>query len=251
METYFNLNYEFDRNKVLQSVDERLHQPGSAYICVADGVILNTANRHHDYLEVVNGSMFSICDSSYVPLYLKWIYGLRYRQYCGCDIFVDIVSSRKYRMAFIGGSQTVLDGLRANVAARYNPDVADMMFYELPFCGVDDFDYPTIARMIEADRAEIVWVSLGAPKQEIFMAKLRPHLRHGVIIAVGSVFKFYSGVEVNRAPRWMVDHHMEFVHRLWSEPSKQFRRCAWIVATLPMLLAGETIRKITGKHHRQ
>ncbi len=251
METYFKLNYEFDRNKVLQSVDDRLHHPGAAYICVADGVILNTANRRPDYLKVVNGSMFSICDSSYVPLYLKWIYGLRYRQYCGCDIFVDIVSSRKYRMAFIGGSQTVLDGLRANVADTYNPDVADMMFYELPFCGVDDFDYPAIARMIEADGAEIIWVSLGAPKQEIFMSKLQPHLRHGVIIAVGSVFKFYSGVEVNRAPKWMVDHHMEFVHRLWSEPSKQFRRCAWIVATLPMLLAGETIRKITRKRRRQ
>lgn len=44
---------------------------------MADGVILNIANRDPEYLKVVNGGMFSICDSSYVPLYIKWIYGVR------------------------------------------------------------------------------------------------------------------------------------------------------------------------------
>ncbi len=47
----------------------------SDYICVADGVILDIANRNSDYLNVVNGGLFAICDSSYVPLYLKWLYG--------------------------------------------------------------------------------------------------------------------------------------------------------------------------------
>ena len=71
METYFNIRYEFDRKAVHQSVDTRLNEPGSDYICVADGVILNTANRFPEYLQVVNGGMFAICDSSYVPLYIK------------------------------------------------------------------------------------------------------------------------------------------------------------------------------------
>ena len=182
METYFNIRYEFDRKAVHQSVDTRLNEPGSDYICVADGVILNTANRFPEYLQVVNGGMFAICDSSYVPLYIKWIHGKEYGQYCGSEIFLDIVSNRKYRMIFLGTQQHILDGLKANLQ-RYNPDVSGMKFVELPLRKVSQFDYPGIARMIEEDGADIVWVALGAPKQEFFMSMLQPHLNHGVMIA--------------------------------------------------------------------
>lgn len=212
--------------------------PGADYICVADGVILNTANRLKEYLDVVNGGMFSICDSSYVPLYIRWIYGKRYEQYCGSEIFADIVANRKYRMIFLGTQQPILDGLRENLM-KFNPDVKDMKFVELPFRAVKDFDYPAIARMIEEDGADIIWVALGAPKQEYFMSLLKPHLSHGVMIAVGAAFKFFSGVDSSRAPEWMVRHHLEFVHRLTSEPRKQFRRCFHIVRTLPGLLYHE------------
>lgn len=238
MNTYFNIRYELERRKVHESIAERLTQAGSDYICVADGVILNTANRVKQYLDVVNGGMFSICDSSYVPLYIRWIYGQQYDQYCGSEIFMDIVSSRKYRMIFLGTQQHILDGLKKNLT-KVNPHVENMAFVELPFRTVSQFDYPEIARMIEEDGADIVWVALGAPKQEIFMSMLKPHLKHGVMIAVGAAFKFYSGVDTSRAPEWMVRNRLEFVHRLTKEPKKQFRRCFHIVRTLPVLLYKE------------
>lgn len=132
MNKYFNINYELDRGMVHEAIESRLGEPGADYICVADGVILNTANRSKEYLDVVNGGMFAICDSSYVPLYIRWIYGLKYDQYCGSEIFFDIISSRKYRMIFLGTQQHILDGLRQNLM-QHNPDVADMKFIELPF----------------------------------------------------------------------------------------------------------------------
>lgn len=242
MNTYFNIRYEFDRDRVHEAIAMRLPEAGSDYICVADGVILNTANRTPEYLDVVNGGMFSICDSSYVPLYIKWIYGNRYSQYCGSEIFRDIISSRRYRMIFLGTQQTTLDGLRDNLMTL-NPDVAGMTFHELPFCSIDEFDYPGIARMIEEDGADIVWVALGAPKQELFMNRLKPHLHHGVMIAVGAAFKFFSGLEESRAPQWMVRNHMEFVYRVSKDPKKQLKRCGWIVMTLPKLLYKEWLTK--------
>lgn len=242
METYFNINYNFDKEDIHRSIDEQLKAKGSRYICVADGVILNTANRRKEYLEVINGSMFSICDSSYVPLYLKWLYSIKREQYCGSQIFIDIVRKKKYRMFFMGASQEVLQGLKNELSA-IDKKVQGMTFYELPFCSVDEFDYPAIAQRIENDKADIVWVALGAPKQEIFMSKLQPYLKRGVMIAVGAAFKFYSGTEVKRAPEWMVRAHLEFIHRIFSEPQKQIKRCAWIVYTLPGLLIGEWKRK--------
>lgn len=238
MQTYFNIRYEFDRKAVWESIDRQVKEGKADYICVADGVILDHANRNPEYLKVVNGGMFAICDSSYVPLYLKWIYGKRYEQYCGSQIFRDIVAGRKYRMIFMGTSQETLDGLR-NRLAEMNPEVKGMKFIELPFRKVEDFDYQEIARTIEEDGADIVWVALGAPKQEIFMSLLKPHLKRGVMIAVGAAFKFYSGTDVQRAPEWMVKHHLEFVHRIYKEPKKQLKRCWGIVSTLPGLLWGE------------
>lgn len=242
MQTYFNINYEFDRERVHEAIAERLPEEGSDYICVADGVILNIANRLPEYLEVVNGGMFAICDSSYVPLYIKMIHGLKVGQYCGSEIFKDIISSRKYRMIFLGTQQNILDSLQQNLK-NFNPDVTDMKFVELPFRTYKEFDYEEIARMIEEDGADIVWVALGAPKQEFFMSMLKPHLRHGVMIAVGAAFKFYSSESVKRAPQWMVRHHLEFVHRICMEPKKQMFRCYHIVRTLPGLLFEEWRKK--------
>lgn len=244
MESYFNIRYEFDRSAVHRAIAERLEQPGADYICVADGVILDHANRNAEYCRTVNAGMFSICDSSYVPLYIRWIYGRERQQYCGSEIFLDIVAGRRYRMFFMGAHAATLHALQQRLT-EVNPEVTGMSFMELPFCDVDDFDYVAIARQVEADGADIIWVALGAPKQEVFAERLKAHLHHGVIIAVGAAFKFYSGVESSRAPQWMVNNHLEFVHRLLHEPRKQFGRCFNIVRTLPGLLFSEWRRKRT------
>ncbi len=242
MHTYFNINYELDKRQVHQSIASVIDRREKAYICVADGVVMNTANRDKDYQNVVNGGLFAICDSGWVPLYLKSIYGIKYEQYCGAEIFKDIVSSGKYRMIFMGTSQKTLDALQKELMVM-NPNVKDMKFVELPFRDVEDFDYPEIAKMIEEDGAQIIWVALGAPKQERFMNRLLPYLKSGVMLGVGAVFKFYSGQEESRCPEWIQKHHLEFVYRIYQDPPKQLKRCFWIVATLPKLYLGEWKRK--------
>lgn len=243
MEKYFRIRYEFVKELVWRSVDETLSRDESGYICVADGVIVNTVNRDASYRKVVDGSLFAICDSSWVPVYLKWIYGIRREQYCGAMIFKDLIGQCRHRMIFMGTRQRTLDALQSNLTT-INPGVKNMLFYELPFKSVDDFDYRSIARMIDDDGADIIWVALGAPKQEIFMSKLRPHLRRGVMIAVGAAFKFYSGLEEKRAPEWLRKNHLEFLYRIMCDPKKQLKRCGWIVAMMPKLLWEEWRRKM-------
>ncbi len=238
MERFFNIRYEFDKKQVHEAISSRLKEAGSDYICVSDGNILNNSFRNKDYLNVINGGMFSICDSSYVPLYLKFIYNIKRSQYAGSDIFYDILKENKYRMIFLGTKQTTLDSLKKELT-KINPSVESMTFKELPFLSVEEFDYPGIAKMIEEDKAEIIWISLGAPKQEWFMANLKPHLKHGVMIAIGATFNFFSGLNIKRAPAWMVRNHLEFVYRIYSEPQKQIKRCWGIVSTLPSLLSLE------------
>jgi N-acetylglucosaminyldiphosphoundecaprenol N-acetyl-beta-D-mannosaminyltransferase len=243
METYFNIRYEFDVNLIHQTIDKLLaFSNESHFIPVADGVVLSHVNNNPEYKRVISESLFAICDSSYVPVYIKWIYGIKHAQYCGSDIFRDIVAMKKYRMFFMGTSQETLQGLK-NRLVQIDKRIERMTFYELPYCHVDDFDYAAIAEHIQKDGADIIWIALGAPKQEIFMSKLKPYLKRGVMIAVGAVFKFYSGQKIKRAPEWMVKIHLEFVYRMFCEPKKQIKRCWGIVYILPKLFWTELKKK--------
>ena len=68
MQTYFNIHYEFDKELVKNCIAQQVKEKGADYICVADGVVLDVANRNSEYLKVVNGGMFSICDLSLIHI---------------------------------------------------------------------------------------------------------------------------------------------------------------------------------------
>lgn len=243
MNQYFNINYEFDQPTIWREIDEQLLKDGARYICVADGNILQMVHKDLEYRKVVNGSLFSICDGSWATVFLKKLYGTHYQPYSGSQIFEDLTNKKQYKQFFIGTSEKVLDGLK-NELSKIDPAVNEMSFFAPPFCKVEEFDYSGIADMINKDRPDIIWVALGAPKQENFMYRLQPLLKRGVMIGVGAVFNFYCGLEnaPKRAPQWMVRLHLEFVYRIFSEPKKQLKRCKDYLLTLPKIYREEKRR---------
>ena len=242
MENYFNIRYQFGKERVWQRLDDQIRTQHPAYICVADGNVVNMAQHSEAYRQILDGSIFSICDSGWIPVYIRWIYGIEREQYCGPMMFKDVVSQGKYRMFFMGTQQKTLDCLKKGLS-KLNPRVQDMSFFELPFCKVEDFDYVGIAKMVEADGADVIWVALGAPKQDEFMHRLLPHLKKGVMIGVGAAFNFYSGVGEKRAPEWVTKNHIEFIYRIGQSPKKQIKRCWGIISGMPGLLYNEYRRK--------
>ena len=234
MEEYFNIRYEFGKENIWNKIDNLVHIGKPGYICVADGVVVSNVQRKPDYRLCVQNSFFAISDSGWVPKYLRWIYGITREQYCGPDIFRDLVKQGKYRMFFMGTNRKTLDSLK-NQLVKWNPAVNDMIFYELPFKHVRDFDYKKIGEMVNEDGADLIWVALGAPKQDFFMQLLRPHLKKGVMLGVGAAFNFYSDNGEKRAPKWMTKHRIEFMYRIMQSPKKQLVRCFWIVALMPKM----------------
>lgn len=239
---YFNIRYELDPETARKRIGQRCHQGGGAYVVVADGNVLAQVHEHKAYRQVVDSALFSICDSSWVPLYLKLIYGIRPPQYCGSSIFEDLIRSRTYRMMFIGSSDKVLGALKERLV-QIDPRISAMEFRSLEYADVDDFDYEAISKAVNAASPDIIWLSLGAPKQEMFASRLAPLLQRGVVIPVGAVFDFYSGVSVDRAPAWMVRLHLEFLYRIFSQPRKQLQRVGRILRTLPAVISEECRKK--------
>lgn len=238
METYFNIRFEFDKDHVIKMIDSRLHKEGCDYICVADGNI--TANVHNSltYRDIINNGMFSISDSSWTPIFLKLIYGIKRQSYTGSDIFQDLLSQKTYNMAFLGGTKKALIGLNSYLNIISYPQ-DKLYFLELPFKDVSEFDYERIAEALNETSSDIIWVGLGAPKQEIFMSKLKPHLKRGIMIGIGAVFNFYGNTEVNRAPTFLRKMHLEFLHRIFTEPKKQVPKFINYIRTLPRIVYNE------------
>ncbi|MDR0546634.1 MAG: WecB/TagA/CpsF family glycosyltransferase, partial [Dysgonamonadaceae bacterium] len=204
MECFFGIDYTFGRAAVLAKIDELLLASQKGYVCVADGVTLAMSYRNRDLKHVLAQSLMTVCDSGWVPLYLRWIYGIDRKQYCGSDFLIDVVKAKKYKLMFLGASVEILKALR-NRFSVIDERIKEMPFRALPFEKVEDFDYQSIGNMIRKENPGLIFVSLGMPKQEFFMQRLTPYLERGVLIGVGAAFKFHSGLSgQRRAPQWMI-----------------------------------------------
>lgn len=241
MEPFFNINFEFDKGRVYESIDKALLNNESTYICVADGNILANVHQSEDYKKIVNSGLFSICDGHWTTIYLRWIYGIKRDSYCGSEIFIDLLKKNKYSMVFLGGSQEALKGIERFVQTNYTNH--NYYFADLPFKSVDEFDYKEIGEKLNQYGADIIWVGLGAPKQEIFMNRLRPYLNQGVMIGVGAVFNFYGSQNVNRAPSAIRALHLEWLYRVTMEPKRQFPKFKNYLKTIPQILIEEIKNK--------
>lgn len=238
--TYFGIQCEFDHALVQKRIFEcvEAHTPG--YVIALDGNNFAIAQQNEDHKTLINDAIVTHCDSSWLPLCINKIHNTAYSNYYSADLFFDLIGCERYRHFFLGSHQRVLDSLRQTLM-RYDPAIASMQFMALPSAEVQDFDYETIAACINQDKPDLIWVSLGCPKQERFMQRLLPYLNHGVMFGSGALFNFYCGLDdvPHRAPNWMIDHHLEFLYRIFSEPKKQIPRCFRLIRTLPRAIMQE------------
>lgn len=236
MNKYFGVCLEFSKQKVHCAIEDCVSRKKVGAVYVVDGTVLSYAVRNEPFRELINRGMVNICDGGSIALLAGKMYGEPFRRYTGSDIFAEFIGE-EYRQCFLGGTPESLQILRHKMSER-GIDTEHFLFESLPYQRVEEFAYEHIARRINAHRAELIWVSLGAPKQEQFIARLMPHLDQGVLFAVGAAFNFYSG-RVKRAPKWMRRMHLEFMHRIVLEPKKQVKRCWGILTMYPPLLYRE------------
>lgn len=249
MNKYFNVNIEFDPEKVDQIIQEAIRENKKGYVCSIESNNLTIANSNPRFLKVVNGALVNICDGSNLAWILGKIHKSNFKSYIGADLFDKYVRAKCYKQYFLGNTRQVLDGLRENLS-KIDPKIKTMEFVELPFRKVNEFDYQGIADEINKANPDIIWVSLGAPKQEEFMSLLLPYLNRGVMFGFGAIFNFNAGGagHVRRAPKRMLKLRLEWLYRAFEEPKKNVPRYTRFIKILPRLIAQE--KKTLQKHAR-
>jgi N-acetylglucosaminyldiphosphoundecaprenol N-acetyl-beta-D-mannosaminyltransferase len=123
-----------------------------------------------------------------------------------------------------GRNDAALVELSVALRARF-PGLAIVGAQAEPFRELTPEEDALTAAQINASGAQVVWVGTGQPRQELWMARMRPALSAPILIAVGAAFDFHAGL-VRQAPPWMGRHGLEWTYRLAREPRRLWRRYA-------------------------
>jgi len=240
MKAFFNVLMEFDPQRVDDIIRSTIVDKGKGYVCAIEANNLAVANTNPAFLAVVNGALVNVCDGSNLAWLLRKIHHQPFKSYTGADLFAKWRTRSDCKQYFLGNTREVLDGLKENLS-KIDAAIGRMRFVELPFQRVTEFDYKSIAADINREAPHIIWVSLGAPKQEEFMSLLLPHLTQGVMIGIGAVFNFYSGKhgKEQRAPEWMRKRRLEWLYRAFEDPRKNVPRYRKFLRILPRLILDE------------
>jgi N-acetylglucosaminyldiphosphoundecaprenol N-acetyl-beta-D-mannosaminyltransferase len=160
---------------------------------------------------------------------LKGAHGMR-RCY-GPDFFESVMRQTAddpgIRHFLAGGQPQVAEELRAACRDRFgNPNVVGC--YTPPFRPLSDGELGQLARQIEDAKADIVWIGLSTPRQEILAARLARVTRTRFLVTVGAAFDFHTG-RVPATPAWLQPLGLEWAYRLSREPRRLWRRYTEVV----------------------
>lgn len=126
------------------------------------------------------------------------------------------------RHFLLGGAQSTLDKLKARFE-KENPGAQIVGMYSPPFGEWPADEFEKMSAMIRESGANMVWVGLGCPKQERWIAKHKNELPPAVYFGIGAAFAFHAG-EVDQAPPWIQKLGCEWTYRLCKEPKRLFKR---------------------------
>jgi N-acetylglucosaminyldiphosphoundecaprenol N-acetyl-beta-D-mannosaminyltransferase len=162
---------------------------------------------------------------------------------CGPDLLPAVCAhgvERQWRHYFYGGAPAVVEELRQELR-RTCPDILVVGCESPPYRTLTRDEDELVCANIRAARPHFVWVGLGTPKQEKWMAEHVKELEGAILLGVGAAFDMHAGY-VSRAPLWMRSSGLEWLHRLLQEPRRLWRRYLVLAPQFIVLAAAELAR---------
>jgi len=187
------------------------------YVCVTTVHGISEARTDPEFRAILNASALTTPDG--MPL--VWLGPRGVQRVYGPDLLLAVCDSGRaagLRHYFYGGAPGVAAALQARLAERF-PGLAVVGAYTPPYRPLTPEEFAAFQADVARARPDVIWVGLGTPKQERFMAAHWRALDAGLLIGVGAAFDFHSG-RVRQAPRWMQRSGFEWLFRLATEPRR-------------------------------
>jgi N-acetylglucosaminyldiphosphoundecaprenol N-acetyl-beta-D-mannosaminyltransferase len=232
-----------DYETTVEWIETTVQARERGYICVAATHTIMACREDPELHAAVDNASFTVPDGQPLVWVLRLLgHKIKERVY-GPELMLracaKAADSGTKLFLYGGRSVEALATLRENLEARF-PNLNIVGSYSPPFQPLTARTQTEIAARISDSEADVVWVGIGVPKQEKWMASMRPLLNAPVLIGVGAAFDFHAGL-VPSAPRWMQRTGLEWAFRLAQEPRRLWRRYArynprFVAAVIPELL---------------
>ncbi len=240
MKKVFGIMIEFDRGRICRTIEGKISECAKGYVCIVDSNVLSLSYKDRDYRGIINNATMNTCDGSSIALLASLIYNTELRTFSGPELFSHYILNEEYEHLLLGSTKKVADGIISSLKDR-GLSCKNINYMQLPFCSVEQFDYERIADRINDICPDFIWVSLGAPKQERFMACLVPFLDRGLMFGVGAAFKFFTN-ELHASKKHIGPLKFVWLGRILREPRKQLCRVERVVSVYPVLIYQEVKR---------
>ncbi|WP_221800280.1 WecB/TagA/CpsF family glycosyltransferase [Oceanobacter mangrovi] len=198
-------------------------KPG--YICVSNVHMCMEVFDSSEFESIVNNADLVIPDGRPIYWAQKILGEKSAKQVRGQDIMSAICKlsgEKKMKIGFYGGSsQELLDVVTSRLASEY-PDLMLVYAYSPPFRPLTADEDARVCADINAADVDVLFVGIGCPKQERWMAGHKSRL-NCVMLGVGAAYDFIAGSK-KHAPRWMQEIGLEWLFRLLSEPKRLWKR---------------------------
>jgi N-acetylglucosaminyldiphosphoundecaprenol N-acetyl-beta-D-mannosaminyltransferase len=155
--------------------------------------------------------------------------------------YCELAQYRDESIFFYGGSEETLVKLKTKLLNAF-PKLKIAGAISPPYRELSPEEDAAMVMQINESGAGIVWVGLGCPKQELWMEAHRCRV-NAVMVGVGAAFDFHAGT-VKRAPKWMQNCSLEWLHRLLSEPKRLWRR--YLITNI-VFLNGAVLQLLSAK----
>jgi N-acetylglucosaminyldiphosphoundecaprenol N-acetyl-beta-D-mannosaminyltransferase len=211
------------REAALELIGHRLDAGGGGYVCFTNVHTAVLGRREPGFRDITNSSLLSCADGK--PLY--WVGRLKGARSLahlpGPEMMVDVLRAFRHRRHFFFGSTPATLARLCVRLPQLVPGLQICGSLAPPFRALSEAERMGHYASIRRCGAELVWVGLGAPKQERWMSQATTHLGDAVLLGVGAAFDFYAGT-LRRAPIEMRALGLEWLYRLWQEPRRLWKR---------------------------
>lgn len=223
---------------------EALNKGKPEYICVTDvGNLINAHRNNPELKSAINNSLLSLPDGRPLSLFagLKGIKNID--RVAGPEFMQEMfkqTSGNRFRHFFLGDTVDTLGEVVNKARSEYNIHVSG--YYSPDFGNWSNEYNDEIIKKINDSGSDLIWVSLGGGRQEIWMKDNYVKLHKGIMTGVGAAFRFYTG-KISRAPVFLQKSGLEWSYRLIQQPGKMFNR---YLSTLPFFILysfGEFFKK--------
>ena len=194
------------------------------YICVSNVHTTVTSYVESRYCSIQNNGLMAIPDGGPLATLGKKRGKKGMERIAGPSLMEEIFKvsvKNKYKHYFYGSTVETLGKLRLELEDNY-PNIEIVGMYSPPFRPLTEEEDSEISGKINASNPDFIWIGLGAPKQEEWMASHLGKVK-GLMIGVGAGFDYFAG-NIKRAPNWMQSFNLEWLYRLFQEPKRLFKR---------------------------